>query len=148
MGVGTPGKPFKVIFDTGSNILWVPDVGCSGSGCKTAKNRFAVSESRTAVLLAAKDAQDTRQTSISYGSGDLVGVEVMDTVAFGPISVPKVGFLVATRSDSDIFMDVPFDGILGMSRKNEKATMNWGTLLAVAKDSSDEEDVIPKPKAP
>merc|ERR1719197_588655 len=64
----------------------------------------------------------------------------MDSVAFGPIDVPKVGFLVATHSSSDIFADVPFDGIMGMSRSNKQATMHWGSLAAAAK--------APPPPAP
>jgi len=143
ISVGTPGKQFKVIFDTGSNVLWVPDEACTGRGCETAKNRFAVSQSKTAVLLAAKDAEAVRQTSLDYGTGSVDGVQVMDTVAFGPIAVPKVGFLVATHSDSDTFVDIPFDGIMGMSRHNKHATMHWGSLTAAA-DQKAEEDK-PKP---
>jgi len=147
--IGTPEKPFKVIFDTGSNILWVPDVGCQGRGCETAAHRFAVSNSKTAVLLTAKDSEHTRKQSISYGSGDLQGVEVMDTVRFGPVAVPKVGFLVTTKCDSDVFIDIPFDGIMGMSRKKRTSTMHWGTLLAAAGDVSQQQKEKPaKAEAP
>lgn len=138
--IGTPPKPFKVVFDTGSDILWVPDVGCTGAGCEAAQNTFAVSESKTAVVVAAGDAEKTRETEIAYGTGGMRGVQVMDSVAFGPVDVPKVGFLVATHSSSDIFADVPFDGIMGMSRSNKQATMHWGSLAAAAK--------APPPPAP
>jgi hypothetical protein len=133
--IGTPPKPFKVVFDTGSNILWVPDVGCDGAGCSAAKNTFAVSNSKTAVLLAAGDGPKVKEEEISYGTGSMTGVQVMDRVAFGPVSVPKVGFLVATHSDSDIFLDVPFDGILGMSRQKKTANMHWGSLDSVRHDA-------------
>jgi len=130
--IGTPPKPFKVVFDTGSNILWVPDAACTGSGCDAAKHRFAVSESSTAVLLTSSRDTHVRTQKLSYGTGDMTGVEVMDNVAFGSIQVPKVGFLVATTSD-DMFAGVPFDGILGMSRDNTRTNMHWATLDAAAK---------------
>lgn len=30
--VGTPPKPFRVILDTGSAILWLPKKGCENHG--------------------------------------------------------------------------------------------------------------------
>ena len=32
VGLGTPPQLFDIIFDTGSNILWIPTQGCSGCG--------------------------------------------------------------------------------------------------------------------
>jgi len=130
--VGTPGTPFKVVFDTGSNVLWVPDVACTGSGCKASKNRYAVARSSSAVLLAGTKTNAVRQTHISYGTGGITGVEVMDTVAFGTVGVPRVGFLTATRSSSSVFQSTPFDGIMGMSRHNKRAMMHWASLAATA----------------
>merc|ERR1711959_242591 len=131
--VGTPGAPFKVVFDTGSNMLWIPDVACRGSGCVAAKRRYAVAGSKSAVLIAGKDTNAVRQTRISYGTGSITGVEVMDTVAFGTVGVPRVGFLTATRSSTSVFAQTPFDGIMGMSRHNKRAMMHWATLAATAK---------------
>jgi hypothetical protein len=143
--VGTPGKPFKVIFDTGSNMLWIPDVACRGSGCVAAKRRYAVAASKSAVLIAGKDTNAVRQTRISYGTGSITGVEVMDTVAFGTVGVPRVGFLTATRSSTSVFAQTPFDGIMGMSRHNKRAMMHWATLAATAKKKT--KVSTPKPKA-
>jgi len=133
IAIGNPRKLFKVVFDTGSNVLWVPDIACTGRGCRKSKHRFSITDSKTAVLAAGKHPWDVRQTRISYGTGGITGVEAMDTVAFGQIGVPKVGFLLATHSSSDIFATVPFDGILGMSRHNKRIKMHWGSLAATAK---------------
>jgi len=141
--IGTPAKSFKVVFDTGSNLLWVPDEACRGSGCEHAKHRFAVSESKTAALLTSADSATVRTKKISYGTGDMEGVEVMDDIAFGSVKVPKVGFLVATESNNPIFGDTPFDGIMGMSRQTQMGTMHWGTLSAAAKSANEQQ-----PKAP
>jgi len=132
VAIGKPSKLFKVVFDTGSNVLWVPDVACTGHGCKKAKHRFSVSQSKSAVLVAGKRPWKVRQTHISYGTGGITGVEVIDTVAFGKVGVPKVGFLLATRSSNSLFATVPFDGIMGMSRHNKRVRMYWGSLSAAA----------------
>jgi len=143
--IGTPPKPFKVVFDTGSNILWVPDAACSGSGCDDSKRRFAVSESSTAVLLTSATEAHVRTQKLSYGTGDMSGVEVMDNIAFGSVQVPKVGFLVSTDLDA-MFAGVPFDGILGMSRQNTVATMHWGVLSDAAKGTTQHKSEVKTPK--
>jgi len=67
---------------------------------------------------------------ISYGSGGMEGVQVRDDIAFGKVKVPNVGFLVATDVGGWTFEDVPFDGIMGMSRHNKQVDLHWAAINA------------------
>jgi hypothetical protein len=114
--IGTPAKTFRVVFDTGSFILWVPDVTCNGFACKTHK-RFAVHASSTGqVLEVAKDA--IKLSYIKYGTGSMVGVKASDAVQVGNMKVPHSGVLVATMEKGSVFRVSPFDGVLGFSRRD------------------------------
>jgi len=117
INIGTPPKPFRVVFDTGSFILWVPDVACGGFACET-HSRFAIHESTTGqVLNVQKDV--VKLSYIKYGTGSMVGVKVTDTVNIGNLAVGKAGILVATIENGAVFRVSPFDGVLGFSRRDK-----------------------------
>lgn len=140
--IGTPEQKFKVVLDTGSANLWVPDVSCGGTGgsCRTMacgveelcpymcpnkkccegrfmagcdeKNKFDSSKSTTF-------AQDGREWVIQYGTGSARGEMGKDVVRFGEpgtdqLVVPNTIFGLATFVDS-FFAGHPIDGILGMA---------------------------------
>lgn len=116
VNIGTPSKPFRVVFDTGSFILWVPDVACEGFACGT-HQKFAVHESQTGkVLDVTKDM--VKLSYIKYGTGSMVGVKAADTVRVGNLAVPQAGVLVATIENGSVFRVSPFDGVLGFSRRD------------------------------
>jgi len=137
--IGTPPKKFKVVFDTGSFVLWVPDSVCKEYTCKE-HARFKVHESSSGQLLGVKDGT-VKLSYIKYGTGSMYGVRASDTVQVGTLKVPVAGVLVATKENGKVFADSPFDGVLGFSRKDsakEKAkdgTKVHFNFLAAAKAS-------------
>ncbi|KAI6181432.1 Pepsin A-like protein [Aphelenchoides besseyi] len=79
--VGTPAQSFNVMFDTGSDLLWLPARGCTSSGaavtnCRAQNPVYTASSSSTA--------RNTGQSfSIAYGLGSAQGTYYQDVFAFG-----------------------------------------------------------------
>lgn len=65
--IGTPGKTFNMVFDTGSSDLWVPSVSCRDPGC--AGNQYNSTQSSTSQLI-------NTNFSIQYGYGTVRGLSV------------------------------------------------------------------------
>merc|ERR1711871_833755 len=127
--IGTPPKKFRVVFDTGSYILWVPDVACTGFACET-HHKFAVSESHTGQVLDVTDPNTLVKLSyIKYGTGSMVGVKATDTVQVGNLAVPEAGVLVATIENGAVFRVSPFDGVLGFSRRDKTVKNKDGEVV-------------------
>merc|ERR1712054_131571 len=125
--LGTPAQSFRVVFDTGSFILWVPDVACKGFACET-HNKFAVADSKTGQVLDVK--KDLAKLAyIKYGTGSMVGVKASDTVRVGNLAVPKAGVLVATIENGSVFRVSPFDGVLGFSRRDKTVKNKDGEVV-------------------
>jgi len=118
--VGTPPKPFTVVFDTGSSVLWVPDAACTSNACTT-HNQFRLHASSTGKLLG--DADTVKEAKIEYGTGSMTGVEATDVVQVGGEhgpSFPGSGLLLATTEQSSVFSNFPFDGVFGLNRRSVK----------------------------
>jgi len=114
--IGTPEKKFRVVFDTGSFILWVPDVACEGFACKT-HHQYAIHNSATGEVLDETKAL-VKLAYIKYGTGSMVGVKAAETVHVGNLAVPSAVVLVATIEDGAVFRVSKFDGVLGFSRRD------------------------------
>lgn len=114
--IGTPAKEFKVVFDTGSFILWVPDVACTGFACKT-HHQFSMHDSTSVEVLNEKAAL-VKLAYIKYGTGSMVGVKASEMVHVGNAGVPNMGFLASTIEDGAVFRVSKFDGVLGFSRRD------------------------------
>lgn len=69
MKLGTPGKQFNLLFDSGSADLWVPSQACNQDGTCGGHQTLNSKDSQT---LQVSDPQ--QQWSITYGTG-AVGYE-------------------------------------------------------------------------
>jgi hypothetical protein len=144
--IGTPAKTFKVVFDTGSFVLWVPDTLCKGVSCQE-HSRFQVHESTTGELLGVKNGL-VALSYIKYGTGSMYGVRAADTVQIGTLKVPSTGVLVATKEQGNVFRLSPFDGVLGFSRrdslvKNKKGEdVHFNLLLSSKKEGLIDKAVV------
>lgn len=107
--IGTPGQPFRVIFDTGSSNLWIPSVQCIekyDAGCQN-KLQYNHSNSKT------YNPDPCEMLFIPYGTGFLLGFLSNDTVNVGSIAVKNQEFGEAVYM-ANFFADFPMDGILGL----------------------------------
>mmetsp|Transcript_23078 Transcript_23078/g.67994 ORF Transcript_23078/g.67994 Transcript_23078/m.67994 type:complete len:435 (+) Transcript_23078:51-1355(+) len=106
--IGTPPKPFKVIFDTGFSNLWVPNTEC-GFACLL-KSKYDASQSATFK-------PNGTIFSIMYGSGPVSGHLSYDTVGVGGLKARGQEFAeVDTVTGLGLAYGIGrFDGILGMA---------------------------------
>jgi hypothetical protein len=108
--LGTPKQTFKVVLDTGSANLWVPDKTCNGAPCSN-KNKYDQAKSSTFVA-------DGRPWQIQYGTGSANGVFGVDTFCFNPMDdqlCVKSQIFGQAKSIADFFAQQPFDSICGLA---------------------------------
>jgi hypothetical protein len=110
--IGTPPKGFRVTIDSGSADTWVQGVHChadSGGQCATVHASLSQENSSTFV--------DTgKPWNITYGSGDVAGNIVTDTVVIANLSLTSHNFGVARRESDDFASyDTPYDGLMGLA---------------------------------
>ncbi|RWS30870.1 lysosomal aspartic protease-like protein, partial [Leptotrombidium deliense] len=103
--VGTPPKKFKVLFDTGSSLLWIPSHQCTYT-C-VGHHKFSCNESSTCISV------ENHVFNFNYGSGKVKGTLHLDTVKIGNITIPDQPLLLALSNPG--FAGASFDGILGLS---------------------------------
>mmetsp|Transcript_28644 Transcript_28644/g.66376 ORF Transcript_28644/g.66376 Transcript_28644/m.66376 type:complete len:567 (+) Transcript_28644:169-1869(+) len=153
--VGTPPKPFTVVFDTGSGHLILPSSYCHSSTCK-AHRRYRRSASSTANdidwdgrLVQVGEARD--QITVSFGTGEVTGVFLEDSLCFGQPgwavsgssknapspghggeSCVRMRFIAATDMSPDPFKDFVFDGVLGLGLESLSQAPAFNFLHAVS----------------
>lgn len=110
--IGMPAQKFKVIFDTGSSNLWVQSKLCKTPSClqhlgydHTASRTFRKHYVNGKIPVFA----------IRYGTGKITGEFVKDVVSVAGITVPDQTVGLTYKEEGFAFMNVPFDGILGLS---------------------------------
>ena len=97
ISVGTPKQTFKLLIDTGSNILWVTSNKCIS--CKSA-NKFS-STSETFTNLNEPD-------TINYVTGDCTGTYATDQISFDTSNPIKLKILLVSNHNQKL------DGIVGL----------------------------------
>ncbi|KAI0137291.1 aspartic peptidase domain-containing protein [Xylariales sp. AK1849] len=104
--LGSAATPMYMLIDTGASTTWVMGSGCTSDACTT-HNTFGPEDSKTL--------QDTGTPfSVEYGSGDVSGHVITDSMKVAGMSVTYSFGL--TNVTSSQFTSFPFDGILGLSR--------------------------------
>ncbi|OMJ25389.1 Gastricsin [Smittium culicis] len=105
--LGNPGKKFSVVFDTGSADIWVPSVHCESNACKN-HNRFDPS------LSISFNGYTKDKFSIKYGTGNLAGHIVSDSLKISDVHIPNQLFGISTEQ-ADFFEKMKFDGVFGLA---------------------------------
>uniref|UniRef100_A0A1I7RJM0 Peptidase A1 domain-containing protein n=1 Tax=Bursaphelenchus xylophilus TaxID=6326 RepID=A0A1I7RJM0_BURXY len=105
------------IVDTGSDVLWVPKLGCQSYGPLVRKcpdvDTYDPAASSTAEL--------TKQSfNIHYGRGYAKGYYYLDNFAFGPKNGPQLKFKEKVKFGAGDKMRYDDDGVLGLSFSESK----------------------------
>ncbi|ORM39531.1 Aspartic proteinase A3 [Babesia sp. Xinjiang] len=125
---------FKVLFDTGSSELWVPDELCQSSACLSRK-RFAREGRWTA-----KFDQHGNYVPIlvKYLTGEMRAVDgTADVNLMNGITVKNANVGLATNINIPILMELPWDGILGLGfATDDQLSRGSRPLLQSIQDNS------------
>uniref|UniRef100_A0A0G4HQ50 Peptidase A1 domain-containing protein n=1 Tax=Chromera velia CCMP2878 TaxID=1169474 RepID=A0A0G4HQ50_9ALVE len=123
ISVGRPPKEFTVVFDTGSGNLLIPSIDCTSDACSE-RPLYDPGNSSTSRQIAfadkplekVGDSGERDVITITFGTGEISGVVVRDTVCVGDGAVCADADFLATTEESDFpFASVPFDGVLGLA---------------------------------
>lgn len=110
------GQTFQVIYDTGSNLLWVPSAAC-GTTC-AGREEFR------------GQSTDTGQNfKVQYGSGDVTGDLVHAPVTLADASLSSFKLGLANDVQFSDFDTSQFDGILGLAWPSLSASENAASLV-------------------
>jgi hypothetical protein len=99
---------FKVVFDTGSGILWVPGSHCNDEACQS-HHQLALDS-----MIQVEDGD----VSVRYGTGHMTGQRAVGTVSVGDLAVSHQDFLISTEEHGEVFSGGRFDGVFGMGKKD------------------------------
>ena len=107
--LGTPPSNHTVIFDTGSDILWLPSVACKQ--CRDTAHRFNPAESTSFT-------NTTKPKSITYAVGYVEGVVCKDDITLDRSLITKqYNFLLVDKEEK--LGHTMSDGVLGLGINTE-----------------------------
>merc|ERR1719210_3033005 len=108
--LGNPPQALNCLIDSGSSDLWMPSKRCDH--CEN-KNDFNADSSRT--FMPEMHYGKPRAVKIAYGSGEVVGYAVHDTLQFGSMQLQDQAFIIV--EDSALPPGRMWDGICGLGWK-------------------------------
>lgn len=118
--VGTPPQPLKVLLDTGSSDLWVPDRNsdvCDDNTCPAGS--FDCDGSSTCIPLSNPSDQTFH---MSYADGStMTGLYANDTVSLAGVALPNFTFGNAYSIDMDMLGTRAQFGIMGIGYETAEA---------------------------
>lgn len=122
LSVGTPDpQTFTVVFDTGSGHLILPSTKCESETCRKHR-RYDRAASPNSVDIdydgtPIQPGKPRDQLSVSFGTGEVVGEFVEDSVCIGLPSqgnCTKIRVVLANKMTDEPFGLFAFDGVLGL----------------------------------
>jgi len=118
VAVGNPPQHFKVVFDTGSGILWVPSTLCDDGACL---DHHRLHERKDETLQV-----DEGYVNIKYGTGNMRGRRATDVVKVADVGVDQQDFLLSTEEDGLVFRNGRFDGVMGLGKQDLAGILSRG----------------------
>jgi len=122
ISVGRKSNKLRVVFYTGSTLLWVNSIRCNDFECKEhTKYDYEKSPHFTPV-------EEDDLYSTLFGSGELTGVLSKDWVYVGDLIVKNYEFAEIVRQQA-ILDDAAFDGVMGLSFPEQDE--GFGNLISI-----------------
>lgn len=110
ISIGSPPQEFNVIYDTGSSNTWVysnliPDGTCTWAHHNCYDPRLS------------HESVETSESAfeIKYGSGDIVGSVIRDTIKLNGIELYNAPFGSVVQANGQVFRTFEGDGIVGLA---------------------------------
>lgn len=157
ISIGNPATEFKVVFDTGSGHVVVPDSKCQSGACTIGKKAYDLDASSTGQAINSKGqvlpAHATKRphVKISFGTGGIKGEFVKDVVCVGaaqsndtssanhgdyihnlPVGCVEVHILSAVVMTDNPFLHSHYDGILGLGLQRLSVSNNFSFIDVLA----------------
>jgi len=123
--IGESKQPFEVVFDTGSDALWVYSDSCVS--CKQARKHTFSRQGSDSYR------RKTTPFSIKYGTGESHGTTGTDKMFLGDLEVDAQVFGQCDQPD-DVMRGFPFDGIVGLSRPMVLDPNGLGPIMETVKN--------------